>query len=333
MMGMRIHRVFALITSTMGAPADCNITSDFNGQTQIWVPQCQGIGCYANGIDRECAWHVHNMAKCKSIQGDVCLETDAARKAQRAVGLAVTSGTFDVDGYVCGGTSTGIWYPSGEGVYPLIIYLHGSGGGDDGRDAGMASVAASGFVVIAPLTGGYPGSCGSTTEYHDAVIAWTASKAGGSMLSPGLAKVDWSKKTGIWGYSMGGKTTPKASVQPINVGAIVCSHGARNSTEIAVPALFITGTRDTSSSPADVMLEQFQANPYPSKVFANLQNGQHTWPITKGIMNPWVAKFFACELSSSSDDCNLVYGSGPDSLCEANRYAACTVVRPSLITV
>jgi hypothetical protein len=182
-----------------------------------------------------------------------------------------------------------------------------------------------------PKTGGYPGSCSSATEYEDAVTAWTASKAGGSSLSPGLASVDWSK-TGIWGYSMGGKTTPEASIQAIDVGAAVCSHDARNSTDLTVPAFYITGTKDDMSSPPAVLLEQFQEDTQSQyKIFANLQGGEHTWPITKGTMNPWIVKFFACHLSDSSVDCDDVYGSGPGSLCAANDYAQCTLVQPSLV--
>jgi len=318
-----------LMSVVSGFPIDCNITDDLDGQMQVWVPDCQGTGCLANGLDMECAWHVHDMAKCRATHGDVCHETAAARKAQRVHGEPVSQGSYNVDGYVCGGTTTEIWYPGGAGPYPVLIYLHGEGGGDDDRGSQFASVAASGFVVVVPKTGGYPGSCDHDTEYEDAVTAWSASKSGGAGLSAGLAKVDWTK-TGIWGYSMGGKATPEASAQSVmGVGAAVCSHDARKSDELTVPALYITGTEDDMSSPPAVMSTEFDEALSTRKVLANLQGGEHTWPITRGTMTPWIAKFFACALSSESDDCNAVYGSGPGSLCAANNYANCTVVQPS----
>jgi len=332
----RLASPFVFGSFVAGYPVDCNITDDVFGQMQIWVPNCQGTGCFANGIDQECAWHVHDLDKCRSLHGTVCDETDAARQAQHASGIPTASGKYDVEGYACGGTSTGIWYPTTGGPYPLVIYLHGSDGGDDGRSSQYASVAATGLVVVAPLTGGYPGSCSSEIEWEDAPTVWSASKKGGSSLSPGLSMVDWTK-TGIWGYSMGAKATPEASIdsKTMDVGAVVCSHDARNSTVVGVPALYITGTNDDMSSPAKVMLEQFQEDSDNTKIFANLQGGEHTWPITRGTMNPWIAKFFLCELGGSATDCAAVYGSASDSgsLCAANDYAQCTVVQPSAVSV
>jgi len=249
----------------------------------------------------------------------------ASIPAQIVSSYTVSSGSYTVDGYVCGGSKTLIYYPVGDGPYPVIIYLHGSGGDVDGRESGLASVASSGFVIVAPYTGGYPGSCNSTTEYEDAVLAWRTSKSDVA-LSPGLAKADWNR-TGVWGYSMGAKTTHLAAAQQeLGVDAIVCSHGARGSANITIPAMFLTGTDDSSSSPQDVMLDQFNAAQSAHKVFSNIQGGTHTRPIDLGTMNPWVAKFFSCHLSDRSADCNAVYGSGDGTLCDANDYAACKVV-------
>lgn len=328
----RLSSPLVLASVVVGFPVDCNNTDDLNGQMHVWVPDCQGAGCFANGIDQECAWHVHDMAKCRAIYGDDCDATDVARQSQHVSASPVTKGSYNVDGYVCGGTTTDIWYPSTGGPYPIVIYLHGSGGGDDGRSSQFASIASTGLVVVAPITGAYP-ACSSEIEYEDAVKVWTTSKSGGSKLSPGLAMVDWSK-TGIWGYSMGAKTTPEASIQNVmGVGAVVCSHDARNSTVLGVPALYITGTKDDMSSPPSVLLEQFKEDSDDRKIFANLQGGEHTWPMTRGTMNPWVAKFFGCELGGSSVDCASVYGSGSGSLCAANDYAQCTLVQPSAVVV
>jgi len=233
-----------------------------------------------------------------------------------------------VKGYVCSGTQTDIFYPDGEGPFPVVVYLHGAS--VFGRKVAFQIAASYGLVVIKPVTGGYPdpGTCNSKTQWQEAVTALTKSQSGGTSLSPGLGKVDWSKQ-GVWGFSMGGKTTPTAAVQKqLNIGAMVPSHGARNSDKVTVPSMYLTGTKDTSSSPPDVMFEQFSENQAKYKIFANEQGGTHSW--TKGTLDPWVAKFFMCHLAGSETDCAAVYGSGSGSLCKATKFAQCTLVQPSM---
>lgn len=325
--------VFRFFVSTIslnliaGHPVDCN-PREVMGRMQVWVPDCKGAGCRANKKDQDCAWYVLNMPLCMLFHGATkCRQEAAARQAQNVVAYKVKSGRYSVEDYVCGGSETLIYYPSDGGNYPVLIYLHGSGGGVDGRQQGLEQVASMGFVVIGPHTGGYPGLCSSATEYLDAATAYTASKNGGSHLHKGLAKADWSR-LGIWGFSMGGKTSPEAAVQKgLDVGAVVCEHGARNSSKISMPSMFTTSTEDTSSSSPSLMLSEFDSAMSASKVFANLQGAVHTETISQGYMNPWVAKFFSCHLSESSDACEAVYGNGNGTMCSSNAYSQCITER------
>jgi len=76
------------------------------------------------------------------------------------------------------------------------------------------------------------------------------------------------------------------------------------------------------------MFDEFQENQARCKVFANLKNAEHEAPCTSGSQNIWIAKFFACHLAGSSRDCVEVYGSSPDSMCQAGGdYADCVVVK------
>ncbi len=89
-------------------------------------------------------------------------------------------------------------------------------GAVDGRMEAMAHVAANGLLVLAPNTGGYDGrgrTCGSSSECKDMILAVTASRDGGAALHPALATANWDR-VGMWGYSMGGKTAPRAAAQP-----------------------------------------------------------------------------------------------------------------------
>merc|ERR1712000_384887 len=119
---------------------------------------------------------------------------------QSVTSYGVSTGSYDVNGYVCSGTRTDIWYPDGTGPFPIVVYLHGAS--VFGRTTAFEIAASCGLVVIKPVTGGYPGTCSSATQWEEAVTALTTSQSGGTSLSPGLGKVDWSKQ-GVWGFSMG----------------------------------------------------------------------------------------------------------------------------------
>jgi predicted dienelactone hydrolase len=125
-----------------------------------------------------------------------------------------------VKGYSCGdkSTKTLIFYPKppiphahrngesdAETTFHVTVYAHGIGGGDDGCDDWLETVASLGLIVIAPFTSG--GAC--ETEYKDMLLALSSAKQGGSKLHPALATADWGR-VGVWGHSMGGMSVPGA---------------------------------------------------------------------------------------------------------------------------
>jgi hypothetical protein len=63
--------------------AQCSGTAA--GQKMIWVDDCQGTGCNANGVDQDCAWCVYDYTACIEAFGmKACMETEEARAAQNA---------------------------------------------------------------------------------------------------------------------------------------------------------------------------------------------------------------------------------------------------------
>merc|ERR1712023_470662 len=122
-----------------------------SGLKQIWLPNCHGAGCFANDMDQACAWCVYDLQTCQDVRQD-CKQLLAARNAQNAHCLSVSRGSYDVHGYFCKGKETRIFYPDGQGPFPLVVYGHGMApmGHADGREESLAHIASSGFVVLAP---------------------------------------------------------------------------------------------------------------------------------------------------------------------------------------
>merc|ERR1712187_12182 len=141
------------------------------------------------------------------------------------------------------------------------------------------------------------------------------------VLHKALPRVNW-ERIGVWGNSMGGKTTPLAVAKAADdrIKAMVCAYGARESSGVGnTPSLYITGTSDHSSSPADVMHEEFKSNPADHKVFLNLLRVGHMG----NFVDEWLAKFLACHVGMQ-DTCDQIYGS-QHLICGAAPIQECTV--------
>ena len=74
--------------------------------------------------------------------------------------------------------------PRGSPAFHVVVYAHGIGGGIDGCDSWLTTVASRGLIVIAPFTSG--GAC--ETEYQDILLALSAARKGGAALHPALQR-------------------------------------------------------------------------------------------------------------------------------------------------
>jgi len=189
-------------------------------------------------------------------------------------------------------------------------------------------VASTGLIVIAPDTHGSTlefEEC-SSYEYKDMLLALSVARAGGSSLHVGLQRAVWTR-TGVWGYSMGAKTTPMAANQSgYNIHAALLMHGARNSDLLQIPSMFTTGTNDNLEGP-ETIYPQFEEVPSKPKIYLNLEGADHTEPSEGGRLNIWGGRFLACHLSQRSRQCHAIYGKGQGTLCSSNSFADCIVLR------
>merc|ERR1711988_42544 len=66
-------------SSALRSTATCSADESSSGQQQIWVPDCKGVGCKANGHDDNCAWCIYDYPKCFEVYGKACDATWHAR--------------------------------------------------------------------------------------------------------------------------------------------------------------------------------------------------------------------------------------------------------------
>jgi len=237
-----------------------------------------------------------------------------------------------MDGYMCGGDETLVFYPESAGRFPVAVYGHGAAGLEwelqepQGIGKRLETLASLGFVVVAPKTGrynGHQGNCNAKTVWRDLDLVI---ESGDQHVRELIGEKADFEKLGLWGYSMGAKAAPMAvNRSALPVRALVASHGARDSDLVRIPSFYITANNDNSSSNATMMRREFNRNQAENKVFVEIE-GIHEEPLYHGSMMPWIGSFFLCHLNSDQDACNAVYGSGTRSLCSSYDDEKCVLV-------
>lgn len=285
----------------------------------------------------------HFKRTCPSKPADSACTTGWAPppQSETAPTFQVGRGWFEIDGYKCGGSkSTVLFYPKPtadtDGPFPVVVYGHGAWGEVDGSDDWLATVASLGLIVIAPFAGKDTNPCGAKFA-DDLVLALNATRAGGATLHPALATASW-ENTGLFGHSKGAKYVPLAASRAggdLNVRAFVSSCDVPSKHyHVHVPAMFTTGTLDKYNV-GDEVKKYFEAYSASRKVYANLKDAYHM-EVQEGMrLNVLTGQFLSCHVVGKQADCDVVYGTGENSLCEVNEYAdqdGCIVVsQPSVV--
>jgi len=102
--------------------------------------------------------------------------------------------------------------------------------------------------------------------------------------------------------------------------------------EHTVASLFTTGTLDkfNENDEMRVFYEAFKGKP---KAYLNLQDAYHM-EVQEGMrLNVLSAQFLSCHVGANKGDCDIIYGSGPDSVCKVNDYKHCMVTPADNATV
>jgi len=231
---------------------------------------------------------------------------------------------YSLPGFDCGdGTyqngTVSIYYPTAlDDTYPIVSFLHGSGGGH--FDDLCYSTASLGIVVVAVAKG----TCGDLTQQQLHAVAGSQKQ---QELHPALSHVNYNS-LGVMGHSQGGAFTMGSAThaRDYNIKAMVASHGGSQNAapEIPddIPCLFVTGSGDPKRHKLYWAYSATTARP---AIFANLEGESHMEPIHGGRMNEFMAHFQGCYLIPRQESCALIYGNSSDALCHKYPMVDCDI--------
>jgi len=218
-----------------------------------------------------------------------------------------------VGGYVCGESQGArVYFPQTTEKVPVISFAHGYANPGkqayNGYHTMLEAIAAAGYVVIVAESASFLAECAN--EWKDQVrsLEWihTSSLAD---------KIDYTKKTGVMGHSMGGGAThgvlaSATLVKDYNIGA-----GFMHNPQIygggspLVPAFYGTGTADIVIAPG-LVKAAYDKTVGVAKVFAEIRGGTHQECKAGGPnrLTPHNIAMFDCHLKGNKDQCTFIYG-------------------------
>jgi len=173
---------------------------------------------------------------------------------------------------------TTVWWPKGDGPFPLILFSHGLGGKPADYRELLTAWARAGFVVAAPA---YPHTTASAAEFNvldvinqpaDAsyVITQTLSELGATIDDGRIAAA---------GHSAGGVTTiglfSGARDERLRAGVVLAGRQILPQPFVGpeAPLLFVHGRKDATVTYADGQAA-YSAVPWP-KAFLSVTDGGH----------------------------------------------------------
>lgn len=260
--------------------------------------------------------------------------------ASVASGAAVKHADVRVGGYVCGESqSARVYYPDSTEKVPVISFAHGYANpgkqGYNGYHTMLETIAAAGYVVIALESASFPAEC--AVEWKDQVrgLEWIKTSS--------LAdKVDFTKKTGVMGHSMGGGATHTSISQADVVKKYNIGVGFMHNPQIyaggssLVPAFYGTGSSDIVI-PAALVKAAYDKTVGVPKVFAEIAGGTHQECKAGGPnrLTPYNIAMFDCHLKNNQDQCGLIYGTAAGGVCSGHvKMTSCQhSVEPMMSTV
>lgn len=250
----------------------------------------------------------------------------AAALAAGSTAVTIETKQVRVGGFKCDGIQTAnIYYPTDTTqTYPLLSFAHGftEGGAATPRNYKdlLETTAAAGFVVIAPLSGQ------SALCYQQEKADQLRALEYVNQTSEFARRVDWGKKVGVYGHSMGGAASmgnaaDAAAVAQYSIGAAVLNHpgGAKvaggmipaspwATSRTLVPTMYLTGSADTTCPPATV--EQMYDLAAAPKLFAEMTGANHL-ECQSPSPHGWTTTnihWFGCHLKGVQSECDAAYG-------------------------
>jgi len=253
---------------------------------------------------------------------------EGAIQSTPAGDLPVSQDTIRIPGFDCGNGEIAdgdvfIYFPSAiDQTYPIVSFLHGSGGGR--FDDLCRSISSLGMVVVA-VSGGV---CGDWSNQQ--VHAVQGARANQD-LHPVLSHVDFTS-VGVIGHSQGGAYTTGTAAfhnNDINIKAAVMSHGGSPNASPKIPeglpVMFATGSKDPKRHKLWWAYDATAARP---AIYSSVNGATHMAPAHSGPQNAFMAHFLGCYLLPRQKSCDLIFGDCPDCLCHHN-METCVIRLPN----
>jgi dienelactone hydrolase len=216
---------------------------------------------------------------CRSLLG-VCVAAVLATGAATAAPVPVTTKTVVVK--VSGRSFPArIAYPTRGGRFPAVAFAHGYAARASWYAGMLRSLAAAGYVVIAPdsETGRLPSHLRLADDLNRS-LRWLSEQSATGTGDIPRGKVD-AARTAVAGHSMGGGVALLAATRDRSVDTVVTLAAADTAPQRAsvavrrlrVPSLFVVGS-DDRIVPAAGTAVMFRRAPSPS-LLASITGGSH----------------------------------------------------------
>jgi dienelactone hydrolase len=171
-------------------------------------------------------------------------------------------------------------YPTQGGPYPAVAFAHGYANRSSWYAGTLRSIAASGYVVIAPdsETGRFPSHSRLADDLNRS-LRWLGRQSGSGTRDVPRRKVD-SARSAVAGHSMGGGVALLAATRSRSVDTVITLAAAETTPRasaavrrLRVPALFVVGS-DDRIVPAAGTAVMFRRTPSPA-LLATIEGGSH----------------------------------------------------------
>eukprot|EP00756_Hemistasia_phaeocysticola_P050038 Hpha_TRINITY_DN24679_c0_g1::TRINITY_DN24679_c0_g1_i1::g.147422::m.147422 len=220
-------------------------------------------------------------------------------------------------------------------TFPLVVYMHGLGGGGFYEDWGEAykvlftNLASHGYVIVAPQSCNLGCSKhGFTNFYKEAgkCIDWARTMGGDKL----VGRINWDIAIGAAGHSMGGQAVvriaDKAYAEQYGVKAVVAHHPADDNggVNISVPFAVYSGNNDACCG---TKTSHHIWDPAPKPKFMAIKaDAPHTEPVLfkDNGLGLYTAAWFKVYLEGDKGSYHdLIFGNTADSMCNYYNMTFC----------
>jgi len=208
--------------------------------------------------------------------------------------------------------------------YPLIAFAHGMGCATLGYSEMLKSVAAAGYIALAP----------DADENNWCERQWKDQIHGIDIAYQRRAEfpfsaIDWSAGVGLLGHSMGAHATVQSAgwglpclKSPVKVKAAIAfapqEFGTSYANEVKMPIFYVSGSNDHIVVPSKVSQQFDDTSNATSKVFAEVVGYNHMDLATSNTFSYFSVAFFNCHVRGTSTgvgSCDSIYDTTGSAWC------------------